>query len=73
MEIREYRRSSTVLELTNLELLLLNNALNEVCNGVSDLKDDGEFGSRLGVSRTEARGLLATLGDVVDRANALPE
>jgi hypothetical protein len=52
MELKETRRSSTVIDLTSEELLLLRNALNEVCNGVRDLEDDSEFATRLGVSRT---------------------
>jgi hypothetical protein len=45
------------------ELLLLNNALNEVCNGIS--LDDDEFQTRLGVDRKTARKLLAKLGSLV--------
>jgi hypothetical protein len=45
------------------ELLLLNNALNEVCNGV-DFEDD-EFQTRLGVDRKTALKLLAKVGGLV--------
>lgn len=69
MELKETRRSSTVIDLTSEELLLLRNALNEVCNGVRDLEDDSEFATRLGVSRTEGRRLLAGLADAADRAS----
>jgi hypothetical protein len=44
------------LSLNDLEIL--NNALNEVCNGVQDLADDGEFQTRLGWERAAVRGLL---------------
>ena len=45
-----------LLDVSEPELLLLNNALNEVCNGVH--LDEVEFSTRLGVSRDEARRLL---------------
>ena len=47
------------------ELRLVNNALNEVCNGVSDLDDDGEFATRLGASREDGRRLLREVGDIL--------
>lgn len=49
------------LQLTRGDLLLINNALNEVCNGVRI--DDFEFETRLGVSRDEARQLLRRVSD----------
>jgi hypothetical protein len=42
------------LELSPDDLCLLNNALNEVCNGV----DVPEFHTRMGASLEEARNLL---------------
>ena len=46
------------LELTKDELGIINNALNEVCNGV-DL--EGEFDTRMGCTLREARQLLAKI------------
>jgi len=46
------------VELTRDELGIINNALNEVCNGV-DL--DGEFDTRMGCTVEEARDLLAKI------------
>jgi len=40
------------LELTQNELAILNNAMNEVCNGI-DL--EGEFQTRMGHYRSSAR------------------
>ena len=48
---------------TTDELVLLNNALNEVCNGIA--MSDDEFQTRLGVDRKTARKLLAKLGSLV--------
>jgi hypothetical protein len=44
-----------LVELTKDELGIINNALNEVCNGI-DL--EGEFNTRMGCSVEEARAVL---------------
>jgi hypothetical protein len=41
---------------TRDELVVINNALNEVCNGISF--DDDEFQTRIGYSRAMARDVL---------------
>ena len=41
---------------THDELVVINNALNEVCNGLSF--DDDEFQTRIGYSRAMAQNLL---------------
>jgi hypothetical protein len=46
------------LELTQNELAILNNAMNEVCNGI-DL--EGEFQTRMGCTIEAARELLAKI------------
>jgi hypothetical protein len=46
------------VELTKDELGIINNALNEVCNGI-DLK--GEFDTRMGCTVAKARELLAKI------------
>jgi hypothetical protein len=70
MRIIDFGRSSARIELTAKELMLVNNAINEVCNGI-DLGHDGEFSTRLGVNRDEALGLLHEVGDLISRAQAL--
>ena len=52
---------SVDVRLTRDELLLLNNALNEVCNGVDFC--DAEFHARLGVNRSEGQKLLSQIGE----------
>jgi hypothetical protein len=42
---------------THEELVIINNALNEVCNGLSF--EDDEFQTRIGYSRDQARKVLA--------------
>jgi hypothetical protein len=47
-----------IVELTEHELIIVNNALNEVCNGIAL---EGEFSTRMGCSLEEARNLLAKI------------
>jgi len=56
-----------VLELSAKELLILNNALNEACNGL----EPWEFSLRMGVERTEAVALLEKIRRLADEANAI--
>jgi hypothetical protein len=51
------------VELDQNEVMLLNNALNEVCNGVHI--SDAEFQTRLGGDRAEARRLLARVHELL--------
>ena len=46
------------IQFSRDELSIVNNALNEVCNGI-DLKD--EFDTRMGCTVEEARALLANI------------
>lgn len=59
---RDQKKPDAAL-FTAAELLLLNNALNEVCNGVNF--GDDEFQTRLGVDRKTALKLLAKVGGLV--------
>jgi hypothetical protein len=72
VKIKDFGRTSVNVELSSDELLLVNNALNEVCNGVGELSNENEFATRLGVSRDDARVLLANIGVLINRSNALP-
>jgi hypothetical protein len=49
------------IRLSKSELGLVNNALNEVANGVEIA--DSEFQTRLGESRSDVRQLLVEVGD----------
>jgi hypothetical protein len=46
------------VDLTRAELDIINNALNEVCNGIHL---EGEFHTRMGCELQEARTLLAKI------------
>jgi hypothetical protein len=51
------------VELTKDELTIINNALNEVCNGI-DLT--GEFETRIGFSLVEAKALLERVHSLLE-------
>ena len=51
-------RPNMTVELTQDELGIINNALNEICNGI-DL--EGEFETRMGCTLQEARDVLAKI------------
>jgi len=50
------------IDLTRDEISIINNALNEVCNGVHL---EGEFSTRMGCSLEEARALLAKINRLI--------
>jgi hypothetical protein len=53
-----------IVELTKNELDIINNALNEVCNGI-DL--EGEFDTRMGCTVEQARAVLAKVHALASR------
>jgi hypothetical protein len=64
MKIKGVVNSIAVVELNSDEIRILNNALNEVCNGIN-LK--GEFDTRMGCTVEEARQLLAEVNSLANR------
>lgn len=62
MKIENISDEFVVIKFHKDELAILNNALNEVCNG---LFLDEEFETRLGVSVTDARTLLSEINSVI--------
>ena len=63
MELKSHAAGRFLLDASKSELVLLNNGLNEVCNGVHI--EDPEFFTRLGASRDEARRLLRLIHDAL--------
>jgi hypothetical protein len=53
------------VELTKNELIIFNNALNEVCNAL----DQSEFSTRMGVEPEEARALLRNVSTALSSIN----
>jgi hypothetical protein len=64
MRVSSIPGPSAILELDREELTTLNNALNEVCNGI-DLR--GEFETRMGTTREKAQTLLGALHSLVSK------
>jgi hypothetical protein len=64
MKIKGVVNSIAVVELNSNEIRILNNALNEVCNGIN-LKV--EFDTRMGCTVEEARQLLAEVNSLANR------
>ncbi len=61
MKIRRLKSDGAVVSLSAHELAILNNALNEVCNGL----DIAEFSTRMGAELEEAEKLLDQIGKAV--------
>jgi hypothetical protein len=60
-------KSTVPVSFTVDELVMINNALNEVCNGV-DFEDD-EFRTRMGFPRQQVLALLAKVSDLLEKSS----
>lgn len=65
MDVRSIAEKNAQLTISENELLILNSALNEICNGISV----PEFETRIGASREEAYALLDVMGRILDKMN----
>jgi hypothetical protein len=65
---RKETRDATV-RLSRHELVMLNNALNEVCNGL----DLDEFSIRMGAEIEEVEALLKEVGSIINTIDAMKE
>lgn len=63
MELVNLKGRSAVVILNESELLVLNAALNEICNGI----DVQEFDSRIGSSKESVADLLGEIGGILDQ------
>ena len=50
------------LRFARSELVMAHNAMNEICNIPTFIREDGEFQTRLGYTRDQIRQLLAQTG-----------
>lgn len=64
MTIHEVQDQQFTVTLSRNELVILNNALNEICNGI----DAPEFETRIGATMEDARLLLREVHRAIDRA-----
>lgn len=62
MEILTVAKKATELSLTENELLILNSALNEICNGMAI----SEFETRIGATKEDAALLLSGISRALD-------
>jgi hypothetical protein len=67
MAAKRHPKQPAPVSFTMDELLMINNALNEVCNGVDF--DDDELATRLGYPREQLRQLLAKVSDMIEKAS----
>lgn len=63
MKVEQIEGSHAKIQFSVEDLALLNNSLNEVCNGIHV----DEFELRLGTSREYAKKMLEQLGQLVDQ------
>lgn len=63
MELVKLEGRGAVVALNESELLMLNAALNEICNGI----DVQEFDTRIGSSKDSVANLLEKIGGVLDQ------
>jgi hypothetical protein len=65
MPNKKHHAPPTPPAFTHDELVVLNNALNEVCHGLSF--DDDEFQTRIGYSRSMAQNLLKKIAKALGK------
>jgi hypothetical protein len=62
MQIEQIGKETTTIRLSKEELVIINNALNEVCNGL----DLNEFSTRMGETRKNVEELLFQIRKIID-------
>jgi len=65
MENKTGLERTVIVELTKLELMIINNALNEILNGPSMI-DEEEFHPRVGANREEAKDLFKKIKEAAN-------
>lgn len=63
MDIISFGQDQADLSITHGELLILNNALNEICSGIALF----EFQTRIGSERADVLDLLETVGSLLSK------
>jgi hypothetical protein len=66
MKLEGKENRDAIVRLSRHELVMLNNALNEVCNGL----DLDEFSIRMGAEIEEAEALLKEVGSIINTIDA---
>lgn len=63
MKLESVEAQEAIIRFSVNEMVVLNNALNEVCNGL----DINEFSLRVGAEREEVAELLSAIGAIIDK------
>lgn len=63
MQITETTKHTVTVQLDREELVMVSNALNEICHGL----DIEEFSTRMGADKREVLKLLHAMSSAVDR------
>jgi hypothetical protein len=63
MDLESVTKKSAEINITKEELLILNAALNEVCNDI----DIAEFETRIGAEKNQVAALLGKIGSILDK------
>jgi hypothetical protein len=66
MKLESIDTKEAIIRFSLDEMIILNNAFNEVCNGL----DIHEFSLRVGAEREEVAELLSAIGAIIDKINS---
>lgn len=66
MNLLSVTKGNAEINITESELLILNSALNEVCNGI----DIAEFETRIGSEKDDVVALLNKVGNILDKMSS---
>jgi hypothetical protein len=67
MQTKLIEPEMALLNLNRQELIILNNALNEVCHGLRIV----DFSTRIGATHDEAKYLLDQIGNLIDEMGTI--
>jgi hypothetical protein len=67
VKLEKTENNIAIVQLSRHQLVILNNALNEICNGI-DLDD--EFFTRIGADSEEVQLLLSEVGNTIDKLDS---
>ena len=66
MDLLSVSNGKVEINIAENELLILNSALNEICNGI----DITEFETRIGSDKNDVEVLLSEIGNILDKISA---
>ena len=67
MEIIDVTSEKSQIDMSHDELLIVNSALNEICNGIAVF----EFETRIGADRDRVTTLLKEISELLDKMDLL--